>query len=229
MTVVESAIKRLALGLSLLALGAAVAVPDTIVQTNAGGQREVIQANAIVIQQNQYAISYKHFDLKRRMIVKVNLQQGSLPYRAVVSSAGERQGILSVWKAFGYTTRVTTQAGKTTMVYDAYLDFFPPAAVGSFMEIVPPRTNLPIQLANGGVDEIEFSKILKIENTAGRLTVTLTNGRVETGTFLMPTSEPAVVHFMGLTDSYTPASPQVFNFSLPLSAVKEIQFIQNNG
>jgi hypothetical protein len=32
-----------------------------------------------------------------------------------------------------------------------------------------------------------------------------------------------------LTDSYTPASPQVFNFSLPLSAVKEIQFIQNNG
>ncbi len=219
------AVKWMALAVPLLILGAAVAISDTIVRTNAQGQREVIQANAIVVQQSSDTIVYKHFDLKRRMVVKESLQQGSLPYRAVVSSPGERRGIVNVWKEFGYTASVTTLAGKTTRVYDAYLDFFPPASVGSFFEVVPPRTNLPIQLADGGADEVDFNEILEIDNAGGHLTVTLTNGRVEKGTFLMPTAEPAVVHFMGLTGDYDPASPKVYNFSVPLSSLKEIRFI----
>lgn len=200
---------------------------DTIVQTNAAGQRVVIQSNAIVIGQNEEAITYKHFDLKQRRVDKVQLQQGSLPYQAVVSSAAERKGIVNVWKAFGYTAEVTTQGGKTTQVYDCYLDFFPPSGVGTFIETVPARTNLPIITDQGAADEVQFSDIAIIENDNGHLKVSLTNGRVEAGKFLMPTSQPAVVHFMGITAQYSPASSEVYDFSVPLSRIKQIRFENN--
>jgi hypothetical protein len=207
--------------------GAARALPDTIVQTNAAGQRNVIQSNAIVINQTQYSITYKHFDLKQRRVVKVQLNQGSLPYEAVLSSAVQRKGIVDVWKQFGYTAEVTTHAGKTTQVYDSYLDFFPPSGVGTFIQTVPARTNLPILTDQGNADEIEFSDIAALENANGHLKVSLTNGRVESGKFLMPTSQPAIAHFMGVTEHYSPASPEVYDFSIPLSEIKQIRFENN--
>jgi hypothetical protein len=212
----------------VLAMAAAtIAWSDTVVQTNSSGQRTVIQSNAIVVGQNQYSITYKHFDLKLRRVVKVELQQGSLPYQAILSSAAARKGIVDVWKQFGYTTLVTVEAGKVTQAYDCYLDFFPPSGVGTFLQTVPARTNLPIITDQGAADEIEFSDISAIENTGGHLKVTLTSGRVEMGKFLMPTSEPAIVHFMGITDRYSPASALVYDFSVPLSRIKQIRF-QNN-
>ncbi|HTV56000.1 MAG TPA: hypothetical protein VMI06_13940 [Terriglobia bacterium] len=213
---------------AIVAGSASVATwPDTIVQTNAEGQRVIVQSNAIVVNQNQYAITYKHFDLKLRRVVKVELQQGSLPYRAVLSSAAERKEIVNVWKQFGYTTLVTTQAGKTTRVYDSYIDFFPPSGVGTFLQTVPARTNLPILTDQGSADEVEFSDIGTIDNVSGHLKVSLTNGRVEAGKFLMPTSEPAVVHFMGITNSYSPSSALTYDFSVPLSRIEQIRFENN--
>jgi hypothetical protein len=203
-----------------------IASADTIVQTNAEGQRTVIQSNAIVVNQNQYSITYKHFDLKLRRVVEVQLQQGSLPYRAVLSSAAERKAIVDVWKQFGYTVLVT-QTGRTTQVYDSYLDFFPPSGVGTFLQTVPARTNLPILTDQGSADEVEFSDIETIENASGHLKVTLSNGHVETGRFLMPTSESAVVYFMGITEHYSPASALTYDFSVPLSRIKQIRFENN--
>jgi hypothetical protein len=213
--------------LAIAIAGASAAWPDTIVQTNASGERTVVQSNAIVVGQNQYSITYKHFDLKLRRVVKVELQQGSLPYQAVLSSAAVRTGIVNVWKQFGYTSVVTTQAGKETQLYDCYLNFFPPSGVGTFLRTVPARTNVPIITDQGAADEIEFSDISTIENTGGQLKITLTNGRVETGKFLMPTSEPAIVYFMGITDHYSPASALVYDFSVPLSRIRQIRFENN--
>jgi hypothetical protein len=213
--------------LAVTTAGAASGRSDTIVQTNAEGRRVIVQSNAIVVRQNQYAVTYKHFDLKQRRVVKVQLQQGSLPYQVVLSSAPERKGILDVWKQFGYTTLVTTEAGKATQVYDSYLDFFPPSGVGTFIQTVPARTSLPILTDQGTADDIEFADISAIENDGGHLKVSLTNGRIETGKFLMPTSQPAVVHFMGITGQYSPASPEVYDFSVPLSEIKQIRFENN--
>lgn len=213
--------------LAIAMTAARIAWPDTIVQTNASGQRTVVQSSAIVVGQSQYSVTYKHFDLKQRRVVKVELQQGSLPYQVVLSSAAQRKGIVDVWKQFGFTAVVTTQAGKMIQLYDCYLDFFPPAGVGSFLQTVPARTNLPLITDQGAADEIEFSDISGIENSGGRLKVTLTSGRVEEGKFLMPTSEPAIVYFMGITDHYSPASPLVYDFSVPLSRVKQIRFENN--
>lgn len=215
--------------LLIIVCGVALAPADTITQVDAQGRLQVIQTQAIVIQNNSYAVIYKHFDLKQRRIVEANLDQGSLPYRVVESSAAQRQQIVNLWKQFGYTVTVETAAGKKTQVYDAYLDFFPaPGGLGAFLETVPPRTNLPLLLDGGGADEIEFDQIAQIENHNGRLTVTLTNGKVESGKFLMPTKQPAVAHFMGVTDQYQPGSSKVYNFSEPLSDIKNIQFQNNN-
>lgn len=196
-------------------------------RTNAEGQSSVVQSNAIVIDQNQYTIAYKHFDLKRRRVLEVHLNQGSLPYKAVLSSAAERQQIVKVWNEFGYTASVEVDGGKVTQVYDCYLDFFPPSGVGTFIQTVPALTSLPIMEDNGAADEIEFSDIASIINTKGHFKVTLTNGRVETGKFLMPTSQPAIAHFMGITDRYSPASSQVYDFSVPLANIKQIHFENN--
>jgi hypothetical protein len=215
---------RLTVLVAAVAMGALVARPDTIVQTNSEGRQVVVQQHAIVVNENQYAITYKHFDLKQRRVVKVELNQGSLPYRAVTSSPAERHAIVKVWEEFGYTATITTRAGKTSQIYDTYVDFFPPAGVGSFIATVPARTNLPILFDNGGADEIEFSQISNIDFSAGHLKVTLTNGTIRTGKFLMPTSEPAVAHFMGITNHYDPASPEVYDFSIPLSEIAKIRF-----
>lgn len=198
---------------------------DTITQVNAQGQTQIIQTQAIVIQNGSNAIVYKHFDLTQRRVVEVNLQQGSLPYEAVLSGPAGRRQIVDLWKQFGYTATVVEQNGKKVEVYDTYFDFFPaPGGLGEFLETVPARTNLPILLDGGGVDEIGFDKIASIVNHAGRLTVTLQNGKVESGKFLIPTKQPAVVHFMGITDQYNPSSPKVYNFSVPLSDIQTIQF-----
>jgi hypothetical protein len=221
--------KRLAAGLALLAFAAAVGQADTIVQTNAEGDRIVVQQNAIVTQQTRYTITYKHFDLKQRRVVKVQLNQGSLPFQCVTASPAQRQGIVNVWKEFGYTAIVTMQSGKQTQVYDSYLDFFPASSSGSFLEVVPPRTNVPILTDNGAADEIDFSEINEIDNAGGgRLRVVRTNGQTARGKFLMPTSEPAVTHFMGITEHYSPASDEVYDFSVPLSQIKQIRFVSNN-
>ncbi|MGH9327826.1 MAG: hypothetical protein ACRD2B_14245 [Terriglobia bacterium] len=202
------------------------ACADTVTQTNAEGQVEVIQTAAIVIHEDPSTLIYKHFDLKQRRVVKVQLDEGSLPYHVTKSGPAGRQQIVRIWKEFGYSATVTSASGKTTCVYDTYLDFFPPAGVGTFLESVPPRTNFPVLLDHGGADEIEFSDISTIQNQGGRLTITLTNGRVETGKFLMPTQEPAIVHFMGITDHYLPTSRDTYDFSLPLAQVKTIRFVQ---
>ncbi|MGH9352748.1 MAG: hypothetical protein ACRD2G_11395 [Terriglobia bacterium] len=213
------------LALALTLFSAILTSADTITQTNAEGQRMVVQTNAIVIENDSYAVVYKHFDLQQRRVVEAKLNQGSLPYNVVESSPSERQQIVRLWQKFGYTATVTTRAGKKMQVYDCYIDFFPgPGGIGAFLESVPPRTNLPIQFDSGGVDQIDFDQITSITNQNGHLTVALTNGKVETGKFLMPTQQPAVVHFMGITDQYKPASNQVYDSSIPLPDISEIRF-----
>lgn len=206
-----------------------LAAADTITQTNAEGKRMVIQTNAIITQNNSDAVIFKHFDLKQRRVVREKLDQGSLPYSVVLSSASARRQIVALWKEFGYTASVITQSGKKMRVYDAYIDFFPgPGGIGSFLESVPPRTNLPLLLDGGGADQIEFDHIADIESHGGHLTVTRISGKVESGKFLMPTKQPAVAHFMGITDAYNPSSPRVYDFSLPLRAIKAIRFRHDN-
>lgn len=210
---------------AVLTASAHPALADTIVQTNSEGEREVIQTNAIVTQQDSYILVYKHFDLKQRRVEEVQLNQGSQPYEAVLSDPAGREQIVTLWKKFGYTTTIIDLSGKSTHVYDTYLDFFPPPSVGTFLESVPPRTNLPLSLTNGGVDEIDFDKIASILVSGNQIKVTLTDGRMETGKFLMPTREPAIARFMGITRQYSPASKEVYDFSVPLTQVKEIQFV----
>ncbi len=208
-------------------LGAAsVCRGDVILQTNAQGKQEVIQTDAIVVQENSYVVVYKHFDLKQRRVVKVSLNQGSLPYQVVRSGPTQRQEIVNLWKQFGYTVTVAEESGKTVTIYDAYLDFFPPAG-GVFLESVPARTNLPLLLTSGGANEVDFSDIATIQVEGSQLTVKLTNGRVEAGKLIPPTSRPAIPHIMGITSRYAPASSHVYDFSLPLSQVREIQFQEN--
>ena len=79
-------------------------------------------------------------------------------------------------------------------------------------------------LDNGSADEVEISKIDRVQIQGDHLKLTLRNGQVEEGKFLMPTNQPAEVRFLGITDQYNPASQQVFDFSLPLARIKEIRF-----
>lgn len=215
--------KCLLVTLVLLALGAGVASSDTILQTDAQGQRQVVQTQAIAVRDDSSAVVYKHFDLKQRLVIKVQLNQTSLPYEIVRSSASTRQQIVGLWKQFGYTATVTDQAGKKTTVYDAYLDFFPPPG-GVFLETVPARTNLPLLLTNGGADEVDFSDLALVQIHGDQLTVTLANGRIEAGKLIPPTSRPAVPNFMGITDHYAPDSENVYDFSLPLTQIRQIHF-----
>ncbi len=197
---------------------------DTIYQINAQGKQVVIQRQAIVFKEDNQYVYYKHFELKERRVEKVNLNKGSLPYVVDKSPAAERQQIVNIWKRFGYTATVTDQAGKTTQVFDAYLDFYPPAGRGSLLESVPPRTSFAILILGGNADEVEFSKIARIEFQGQRLKLTLRSGEVEVGTFLMPTDHPAEARLLGISDSYDPASTEVFDFSQPLANLKEIRF-----
>jgi len=197
---------------------------DTLYQISPQGRRVVIQRNAIVVKEDTSAIIYKHFELKERRVEKAVLYQGSLPYQADLSAAQERQQIVKQWKRFGYTATVTDASGKVTKVFDAYLDFYPPGGRGSLLESVPALTVLPLQLDAGGADEVEFSDIDRIEAQGDHFKVTLRKGTLKEGKFLMPTTQPVEARFLGITDRYDPASPEVFDFSLPLSQAKLIVF-----
>ncbi len=184
----------------------------------------VIQRDAILVKEDSSFLTYKHFDLKERRVVKVRLEKGSLPYTVDSSSVADRQRIVETWKRFGYKAEVTDQGGKKSEVFDAYLDFYPPEGRGSLLESVPPRTTLPLLLDRGGADEIEFSRIDRIEFQDDRLKVVLRNGQVEAGQFLMPTEQRAEARFLGITDRYDPASEEVFDFSLPLARLRVVLF-----
>ena len=81
-----------------------------------------------------------------------------------------------------------------------------------------------MQIDNGGADEFEFEKIDRVEIQGDRLSVTLREGKTVTGKFLMPTTQPAEVRVLGITEKYDPASQEVFDFSVPLSQLKLISF-----
>jgi hypothetical protein len=197
---------------------------DTIYQINALGKRVVIQRQAIVIQDDSTYVVYKHFDLKDQRVERVRLDQGSLPYEVETSSPEERQRIVGIWKAFGPSGTVTDSAGKTTRVYDLYIDFYPPGGRGSLLESVPAMTSVPLQLDSGAADVVPFSNILKMVFEGPELHVTLRDGRSESGRFLMPTEQPAEARLLGITDKYVPDSHEVFDFSLPLARIKEVTF-----
>jgi hypothetical protein len=211
--------------LMIAAVGAGIPLrADTVYQTSSQGKQVVIQRNAIVVKEDSNYLYYKHFDLKERRVEKVNLNKGSLPFEVNKSPAPDHQQIVDVWKRFGYQVTVTDQAGKTTQVFDAYLDFYPPAGRGSLLEAVPARTSFPISIEGGSADEVEFSKIVRIEFQGQQLRLTLRSGEVEVGTFLMPTEHPAEARLLGITDHYDPASADVFDFWQPLADLKEIRF-----
>ncbi|MGD0225867.1 MAG: hypothetical protein ABSF71_26340 [Terriglobia bacterium] len=209
---------------SCLALLAQPLFCDTIFQTNSQGKEIVLQRDAIVIQQDFAYVVYKHFDLKDRRVKVVSLNRGSLPFRVQISEAGERAQIVQTWKRFGYKATITDQAGKITHVYDLYLDFYPPGGRGSLLESVPARTSFPIQIDNLGPDEFEFDKIDRVEIQGDRLNVTLREGKSVAGKFIMPTTQPAEVRVLGITEKYDPASRDVFDFSVPLPQLKIISF-----
>lgn len=198
---------------------------DTLYQTSAQGKQVVIQRDAIVVKEDSNYIFYKHFDLKERRVIKVGLNKGSLPYHVSKSPEADRQQIVDVWKRFGYKVTVTDQAGKTTEVFDAFMDFYPPGGRGSLLDSVPARTTLPLMFEGGTPDEVEFSKIARVEIQGQQMKVTLRSGAVQTAKFLMPTDHPAEARLLGITDHYDPASQDVFDFSLPLDRVKELRFV----
>ena len=208
----------------VIILAAALLPADTIYQSNSRGQRAVIHRDTIVVSEDSTSIVYKHFELKERRVVKVRLSQGSAPYLVDPSSAPDKQRIVKTWMRFGYTAKVTDVEGKTTQLYDAYLDFYPPEGRGSLLESVPARTSFPMLIEGGGADDFEFSRLVRAEFLGEQLKVTLQDGRVVTGRFLMPTDKPAEARILGITDAYNPDSEDVFNFSLPLARLREIEF-----
>ena len=213
--------------LLLLALVCAPAAPlfaDTIYQTNAQGKQVVIQRDAIVVKDDPSFLVYKHFDLKEQRVVKAVLNKGSLPYEVNPSAPEARRQIVETWKRFGHKATLADDSGKSAELFDLYLDFYPPGGRGSLLESVPPRTTLPLLIDGGGADEIEFSKIARIEVEGSQLRVTLRGGQIEAGKFLMPTDKPAEARVLGITEHYDPASAEVFDFSVPLTRLKEIRF-----
>ena len=199
---------------------------DTIYQATADGRRRVIQSNAIVIHQDSSILLYKHFSLPDMRVEKVQLSRGSLPYTVISSSSAQRQGIVDLWKQFGYTASVTDTDGKTTQVFDAYIDYYPPGGRGSLLVAIPAVTTFPLLMDGGAADIQDFSKIARVDIQNGEITLTLRNGQVERGKYLMPTTQPAEARFLGITSKYNPASEDVFDFSEPLSHLKTIVFQQ---
>jgi hypothetical protein len=215
------------ISLLLLALLASLAAPsraDNIYQMNAQGRQVVVQRDAIVVIEDSSFLVYKHFDLKDRRVEIVRLNKGTLPYSVEKASPDYQRQIVDVWKRFGFKATVTDLAGKATRVFDVYLDFYPPGGRGSLLESLPPTTSFAILIDNGSPDDVEFPKIDRVQIQGDHLKMTLRNGHVEEGKFLMPTNKPAEVRFLGITDQYNPASQQVFDFSLPLASIKEIKF-----
>lgn len=197
---------------------------DVISQTGANGREIVLQRDAIVVKQDSSSITYKHFDLKERRVVKERLQESSLPYQVSRSAPDARQQIVSLWRKFGYVATVTDMSGKSTRVYDAYIDFYPPNGQGSMVEVIPARTDLPVDLSAGGADIAEFEDIARVEFEGDHLKLTLANGQVKEGKLLSLSTRPVEARFLGITDHYDPASQDVFDFSLPLTRIKSIDF-----
>ena len=197
---------------------------DTLYQTNPQGKQVIVHRDAIVVKQDSSFIIYKHFELKERRVVKVRLSRGAQNYTVKLSSPEERQQIVAKWKRFAFTGTLTDLAGKTIRLFAIYLDFYPPGGRGSLLESVPPRTMFPVLIEGAGADELDFSKIARIEFGGEVLTLTLTDGQVKQARFLMPTNQPAEARFLGITDDYDPASEDVFNFSIALPQVKEVRF-----
>jgi len=211
----------------LLSLLLSVALPlgaDTIYQMTGQGKQAVVQRDAILIKEDSSFVVYKHFELRDRRVEVVRLNKGSLPYSVQTASPEQRRQIVEVWKRFGYKAAITDRAGKITHVYDLYLDFYPPGGRGSLLESVPARTNFPVQLDTGGPDEFEFDKIDRVEIQGDRLSVILREGKTVAGKFIMPTTQPAEVRVLGITDKYDPASQEVFDFSVPLFQLQLISF-----
>jgi hypothetical protein len=209
---------------SCLALLAQPLLGDTIYQTNSQGKEIVLQHDAIVVQQDSSFVVYKHFDLKERRVTVVRLNRGSLPLRVQLTNASGRALIVENWKHFGYKATITDQAGKITHLFGLYLDFYPPGGHGSLLESVAPCTSFPMQIDNGGSDEFAFEKVDRVMIMGDRVSVILREGKTVTGEFLMPTTQPAEVRVLGITEKYDPASEQVFDFSVPLSQLKLISF-----
>jgi len=216
--------KQILPAFAFLSLCVTPLVADTIFQTTSQGKQQIVQRDAIVVQEDSSFLVYKHFDLKERRVTKVRLNRGSLPYEVQTGTPQQRTQIVENWKHFGFKAVIIDQAGKITHVYDLYLDFYPPGGRGSLLESVPPRTDFPIEIDNGGGDEFGFFKIDHIEVQGPRLNVTLREGKTVQGKFLMPTSQPAEVRVLGITDHYDPASADVFDFSMPLTQLKMITF-----
>ena len=212
------------LSLALLVSLAPSSRADTIYQMNAQGRQVVVQAGDIVVSEDSSFVVYKHFEQKDRRVEIVRLNKGSLPYSVQTASPDARRQIVEVWKRFGFKATVTDLAGKTTRVFDVYLDFYPPGGRGSLLESVPPTTSITVLLDNGIPEEAEFSKIDRLQVQGDHMKMTLRNGQLEEGKFLMPTTQPVEVRLLGITDQYNPSSPQVFDFSLPLAKIKEISF-----
>jgi hypothetical protein len=157
-------------------------------------------------------------------VVKARLLESSLPYQVQRSAPDARQQIVSQWRRFGFIATVTDTSGKSTRVYDAYIDFYPPNGQGSMVETVPARTDFPVELTSGGGDIVSFADLISVEFQADHLKLMLANGQVKEGRFLSPSSHPVEIRFLGITDHYDPASEDVFDFSVPLARLKQIDF-----
>jgi len=204
-----------------------VALPldaDTIYQMTGQGKQVVVQRDAILIREDPSFVVYKHFELRDRRVEVVRLNKGSLPYSVQTASPEQRRQIVEIWKRFGFKATVTDLAGTATKLFDVYLDFYPPGGRGSLLESIPATTSFSILLDNGSADDVDISKITRVQIQGDHLKVTLRDGKLEEGKFLMPTNQPAEVRFLGISDQYEPASDRVFDFSLPLARIKEIDF-----
>ena len=196
---------------------------DTIFQTTPQGTERILRRNTIVVKEDPNSIFYKHFELKERRVVKVRLEKGSFRVRVEKSDAAVREQIVANWKRFGHTAEVTDIDGNSKRLFSLYLDFYPPGGRGSLHNTVPPRTTLPVRFADGGMDEIEFSVIKRIEFQGFRMRIQLNSGASLDCEFRMPTDQPAEARFLGMTDAYPVDSEEVFDFFLPLEKLKEIK------
>jgi len=195
---------------------------DTIFQVTEQGKQSVVQRDAIVISEDSSFVVYKHFELRDRRVEIVRLNQGSLPYTVQKANPQQRLQIVEVWKRFGFKAAVTDVAGKTTRVFDLYLDFYPPGGRGSLLESIPATTAFSILMDNGIGDDVDMAKIKIVQVQGDHVKMTLRDDKMQEGKFLMPTSQPAEVRLLGITDQYDPSSDRVFDFSLPLTRIKEI-------
>ncbi len=208
---------------ALVPLSARWGRADTIFQRTPQGTEQIIRRNTIVVKEDPNSIFYKHFELKERRVVKVRLEKGSFRVRVEKSNPAVREQIVANWKRFGHTAEVTDIDGNHKKIFSLYLDFYPPGGRGSLHYTIPPRTTLPVRLANGGMDEIDFSDVKLIEFQGSRMRIQLNSGANLDCEFRLPTDQPVEARFLGMTEAYPVDSEEVFDFFLPLEKLKEIK------